>query len=68
MINPPTVKRNSRIENFQWIFEGISAAREFRRNIEHIKAERYDESEILFRLWCKASINRMRLYSEKLRH
>lgn len=34
-----TVKRNSRTENFQWTFEGISAAREFRRNIECLKAE-----------------------------
>ena len=32
------MKRNSRTENFQWTFEGISAAREFRRNIELLTA------------------------------
>ena len=40
--SPPTVKRNSRTENIQWTFEGISTAREFRRNIECLKAEKTD--------------------------
>ena len=34
--SPPTVKRNSCTENFLWTFEGVSAAREFRRNIENL--------------------------------
>ena len=44
------MKRNSRTENFQWTFEGISAAREFRRNIELLTAGEERETNTT-RIW-----------------
>ena len=42
-----SVKRNSRTAECPMDSQGISAAREFRRNIEHIKAEKTERQSRL---------------------